>query len=329
MMRNSLLENLTVLERAIVSTIIYFDIFDYPLTLIEIWKWLYIENQNSNFKFKIVDIQNILKNSENLKNVIEKKNGLYFLKGKKELIKLRQKRHKLIQRRWKKLRRLTILLQLIPNVKMIAACNNMAINSIKPESDIDVFIIVKKDRIWQTRFLITLLIAALGQWRHRRKIANKICLSFYLTDDNLNLSWLTKKPYDIYMIYWLALVFPLLDRGVYNSFILENKWARRYLPNFIKYDPVLFERKVSEIFALDVIRKLLETILEKKLGDFVEFWFKKIQMAKMRKRSTRWEKNGTDVVISDQILKFHENDRRLEFREKFENKLENVDNLWI
>lgn len=321
------------LEKAIISAIAYFDIYNYPLTLCEIWKWLYInksqisnpKSQNYNLKFKISDVQEILKNSKNLKKIIETKDGFYFLKGREKFVDLRFQKYKFAQPRWKKLKRIVTLLQIIPNVKMIAACNTMAINDIEPESDIDVFIIIKKNRIWLTRFLITLIVAALGQWRHKKRIANKICLSWYITDENLNLNWVLKKPYDILLTFWITLVCPILDRGVYNKFIKENQWVRDFLPNHIKYEPILFERKFSKIFILDILRRFLEKIFEGKLGNLVERWFKKIQILKMKKNfQSHIQKDNTDVVISDKMLKFHEIDRRTLIRGLFEKKIAQI-----
>lgn len=320
---------LNSLEKAIISTIVYFDIFNYPLTLIEIWKWLYIDQKLSvNLKFKISDIQEVLGKSKNLKKIIETKNGFYFLKGKEKLINLRFQRYKFNQSRWKKLRRITMFLQMIPDVKMIAACNTMAINAIEPKSDIDVFFIITKNRIWQIRFLITLVVAALGQWRHGKRIAGRICLSLYTIDENLNFKPISKKPYDIYLIYWITLVYPILDRETYIKFIQQNNWISNFLPNYITYEPVLFERKISKIFILDNLRKVLEKILEGNFGDLVEKWFKKIQLLKMKKNYySRMYEDSTDVVISDKMLKFHERDRRVLIRDLYEKKMAKISQL--
>jgi hypothetical protein len=337
-------QNLSSLEQAIVSTCLYFDIFDYPLTLVELWKWLYVNFQFSisNFQLKgakISDIQEVLENSENLKKVIESKNGFYFLKGKENFVDLRFQKYKFAQLRWKKLKRIVTLLQAIPNVMMIAACNMMAINDIKPESDIDVFIIIKKNRIWLTRFLITLLVRAVGQWRHKKRIAGKICLSFYITDDALNLQSIAKKPYDIYLTYWVTLIVPLyknqnfnskfknnkIQKDIYQEFLKANFWVNEYLPNFISFEPVKFERKVSENKFFNLIKIIGERISDSRIGDWSEKLFKKIQKQKMEKNyQSAYYKKDLSVIISDQMLKFHELDRRILVRNLFEKKMAEI-----
>jgi hypothetical protein len=323
-------QNLNNLEKAIISTLAYFSVHKYPLTLVEIYKWqnrFGIRNRELGIKeeeIKISDIQNVLDESDNLRKIIKCKNGFYYLKGSEKLVELRKKRHNLAKDRWKKLKRIVSILQIVPNIKLFAACNTLVLNDIRPDSDIDVFVIIKDGRMWQTRFFITALVALLGQWRHKDNIANKICLSFYVTDKNMNLEKLSKEPYDPMLTYWITFVYPLLDRGVYNQFIKENNWVKKYIPNFIKYNPNLLERKVDNIYIFDILRKSLEAILNTKVGNYFEKIFKKIQIGKMKKNSDSWRRDDTDVIITDQMLKFHEKDRRDYFREIYEENLRNI-----
>lgn len=323
------LDKLNELEKYIISTLAYFKVHKYPLTLMEIYKWqnrfgiMNYESGIRNGKMMVSDIQKVLDESESLKKIIGCKNGFYYLKADEELVELRKKRHNLAQKRWKKLRRIATILQIIPNLKMFAACNTLVLNDIKEDSDIDVFVIVKDRRMWQTRFFITALVYLLGQWRHKDNIANKICLSFYASDKKMNLERLAKKPYDPMLVYWVTFVYPLLDRGAYDQFMKENKWVRKYLPNFIKYNPNILERRVDNIYIFDILRRLSEAILNTRLGDYFEKIFKKIQENKM-KQGNSWKRDDTDVVITDQMLKFHEKDRRDYFRKVYEENLEKV-----
>ncbi|MDD3887587.1 MAG: hypothetical protein PHN19_02325 [Patescibacteria group bacterium] len=305
------------LEKAVLAAVSYYDIFEYPLTSWEIFKFGYGKCDMGNMKNKVSDVHNILVSSNILKKSLQQKNGFYFLKGRKDIVETRRQRYLLAQKRWKKLQRITTILQVIPFIKMIAGCNNLLINNIKPESDIDVFIVVKSGRMWITRFLVTSLVSLLGQWRHKDRISGKLCLSFFVTDDNLNLKKISKKPYDIYLNNWILLTAPLLDRGIYTKFMLENSWTKDSVPNALSYLPVGYERKIKKILFLDWLRIICERILSGKLGNSFEKIFKKIQIGKMRGK-------GLDVIISDKMLKFHEVDRRNEFREKFEINLNKV-----
>lgn len=299
------------LEKAVLSAVSYYDIFEYPLTSWEIFKWGYGKIGMGSEKSKLSDFHGILECSDLLKKVLQHKNGFYFLKGREDTVEIRRQRYLLAQKRWKKLQKVVTFLQVVPFVKMIAGCNNLLINNIKPESDIDVFIVVKSGRMWITRFLVTSLVSLLGQWRHKDRISGKVCLSFFVTDNNLSLEKISKKPYDIYLNNWILLAAPLLDREIYAKFMLENVWTKDSVPNALPYLPVGYERKIKKIFFLDWIRIICEKMLSGKIGNIFEKIFKKIQIGKMRGK-------GLDVIISDKMLKFHEVDRRDQFREEFE-----------
>jgi hypothetical protein len=335
---------LTFQEHSILSTLTFFDIFNYPLTTFEVWKWQYqaqsskLKTQSYNSELKASEIQTLLETNENLQKVVESKNGLYFLKGRKELVTRRLNLYREAEARWRKLKKIATVLQIVPNVLMIAACNTLPINDFKAKSDIDAFIIVKKKRLWLTRFLVTVLVALFGQWRHKKNIAGRICLSFYITDEALNLRSIAKSPYDIYLTYWVALVAPVYNfqfpipnfqsnskfknYNIYQQFLSANFWVREYLPNFIGFEPVENERKVKDIWIFKTIKRISEGVLNTKLGDFLENLFRKIQKDKMAKNyQSAYRKGGSDVIISDKMLKFHEIDRRDEFRKRFELKL--------
>ncbi len=64
---------MTSLERRILETVVYFDIFDYPLRANEICKWLYKE------KATLENVVSALGNSEFLKEKLSSSDGFFFL----------------------------------------------------------------------------------------------------------------------------------------------------------------------------------------------------------------------------------------------------------
>src|SRR3972149_3392405 len=80
---------LSTLEQTILRTIVYFDLFSYPLTELEIWKWqLHDRNYESgimNQGYRLAEIVETIEKSEALKNVLDFNNGFYYLKGRGEL----------------------------------------------------------------------------------------------------------------------------------------------------------------------------------------------------------------------------------------------------
>lgn len=303
----------TRLEETIHQTISYFDVFSYPLTELEIHKWLWKEKIE--YKRVVNELQNLVD-----KKTIAYKDGLYFLPSKENLVVERRRKYIEAEKKYTKVKRIAKILQIIPFIRFIGVCNTLPILDFNEKSDIDLFIIVKKNRMWTTRFLTTALTAATGEWRHGENVKDKLCLSFYVTTERLNLESISIEPEDPYLIYWINFLTPILDRNTYLDFWEENNWIKKYTPNTHPQNMLSKRRKIEENKFLNAIRRGIEKILWKKFGAFIEKKLRNWQLAKIQKKeSTR--KTPTHILFTDAILKFHELDRRKEYREEWIRKI--------
>jgi len=329
------MNTLNFLEKSILATIVYYDIFDYPLTGFEIFKYLIsplhvigqLEDINkTEFEpMNNISLFEVLKSleDEKIEKFVSQKNGFYFLKGKGWLLRERIERQKIAAQRWKKVKKVLKFIQIIPFVKMVAVCNSLAIDDSKKGADIDFFIITRKKRIWLTRFMVTFVVWLIGQWRHKNRIAGKICLSFYITDEFLNLKSLAIRPYDIYLANWIHQLRPVFcQEKIYEEFISENQWVRDYFLNFGKIEN-FYHPEFKQNKALISIKKILEKILGSWIGDLKEAIFRFFQKKKISRKTVPHD-IPTAVVVSDKVLKFHENDKREHFQEEFLKRLQNT-----
>ena len=301
------------LDKAILSTIGYFDNLDYPLTALEVHKWLF-----SDKKYSLLDV------TEGLFELCDKvscQDGLYFLFGRESIVTIRHNNYLSSIRKNKIVQRWFKYLAYVPYVKLIAVCNNFSFNNLKENSDIDLFVIAVSGKLYLVRFLLTAITSFLHLRRHGQKIASRFCLSFYLDDKSLNLENIQICPGDIYLRYWVNTVLPVYDDGIYDDFCDQNAWLDDSLSNRYSYRPGLKRRTDSKRTRL---KKLCEKYLSGKAGDMAEVMCKKIQLAKMsRNKMSLSKQSDSRVVISDHMLKFHEGDRRLEYMEKFKEFLSN------
>jgi hypothetical protein len=127
---------------------------------------------------------------------------------------------------------------------------------------------------------------------------------------------------DIYLIYWLAQLVPVYDSGgLHQSVVSANKWVEKYLMNGIIPYEMSEKYKVESKKGGRVIKKLLEKMWGDKYGDLLESQAKGVQQAKMKMNNASLQNvPDTRVVISDSMLKFHEKDRRVEYRDKWVEK---------
>lgn len=292
-----------ILDGAIVRTVAYFDIFDYPLTEVEIYRFLFGHTEDGCAR-KIN--QSLAKGLPG----IEEKKGFYFLPGRAEIINTREERAGWSERKFALARRVAFLFRLIPWIRFVGVANIMGQKNLREDGDIDFFIITEAKKIWLTRFFANVITQLLGLRPKPQDVRDKICLSFFVSEDALNLEKLML-PGDIYFIYWLVGLEPVYQAGgIYGRLLAANLWIKKYLPN---WHPQLLpeDRKKSRLY---------HGIIDFFLGSS-EAFFKKIQLRLMPEEIRREANRSTNVIINDEVLKFHTNDRRQLFKDRWNKKI--------
>lgn len=216
---------------------------------------------------------------------------------------------------WRRVEMFCDVLHMVPFLRMVGVCNNLAFSRVDEKSDIDLFIIASKGRLFFVRTLVTVLFHILGVRRHGDKVAGRFCLSFFVDDCSLDLAPLSIED-DLYLAYWTYSMVVIIDDGVCQDFFNKNKWVRSYFEN----DVVLGSfRLVSSNMFLNLIRSLLFNIFSGKFGRFIESFLSHWQIRRsLRKRSYLADDSG--IVISEHILKFHNVDRRVFYRDLWRKK---------
>lgn len=322
---------MTSIEKFILKTITYFDIFGYPLTELELCKWLGSESRE---QIGLSDIQSaILSPASGLSHYIDYKAGFVFLKGRSELLKIRQERTMISDHKFKRARRVIKLFRLIPYLKMVAVGNTLAYQNPKETSDIDLLVVAKSGRIWTVRFCVVFILKLL-QLRPGEAKRDPICPSFFLTEDSLNLEKIqlpggpaclaygeAMAGRDPYLQYWIAQLYPIFDpETLSEKFCQANDWIKTYLPNVI-FPKSSKRRRVTDSMSTRFIRQIQEFDIRGMVGNFFEAVLKKFQVKILPIKLKQMANQDTRVIISDKMLKFHDDDRRAEFAEEYKKRL--------
>ncbi|HUV42806.1 MAG TPA: hypothetical protein VMY36_02755 [Patescibacteria group bacterium] len=209
-----------MVKKAILKTLAYADIFDYPLKEGEILKFLMAD---SSLPLKID--QELEKSS-----LVAKKGDFYFLRGGETIVPLRKKRRKQSQEKMKIAKKVMAWLKLIPAIKMIAVTGALAMENSDKEDDIDLLFVTTKNRLWLSRGLVVIFLRLTGFYRQPNQIKNKICPNMFLDEDHLSLP---KKERDLFSAHEVCQLKPLWDKDkTYQQFIKKNLWVKQFLPNW-------------------------------------------------------------------------------------------------
>ncbi|MFH1565028.1 MAG: hypothetical protein ABIC82_04215 [bacterium] len=265
----------------------------------------------------MTDIEDAL-NGEGLKNIVGENNGFYFLARNNANYLTRQKRCYLADKKFKRAKKIAWMLSKIPFIKMIAVCNSLGYGNVREDSDIDLFVVTAKNRVWAARLLSVILIKFLNLRPREGRVKDTICMSFFVDEDNLNLEKFKISENDIYLTFWVAQVFPVYDRGgVYERFFKENEWIKKILPNAEKRE-VEFGR-VVQIKSNPPNPPCQGGVLNKNSvqANWLEKFSKKVQSKFMNSRLKEMANKDTRVVVNDGVLKLFAVDRREEYMKRW------------
>lgn len=284
--------------------IVFFDIFDRPVTFDEVSLFF------SDFDFDIKDISDV----SNYFPQIKFDGNLFYISSRSEIVSNYEYNTKFYKKFKKKSERFLSLLKFIPFVDAVSLCNNMGFKSVTKDSDIDLFIITDPKRIFTARILVTLLFHFLKLRRHSNKIAGRFCLSFFVSNPKFSLAKISI-PNDYYLFFWGRYLDPIFGFKYFNKFFESN------------FDFLNFRMNLNTDFDKEkksFIKLIFEKLLYFRFGDFIENKLCRWHEKRLFLNRQKFNKNS-DVIVSKEMLKFHNFDRRKYYSDLLLSKLDEYD----
>ncbi len=206
---------------------------------------------------------------------------------------------------WNRVNRYVPWLRFVPFIRMVAVCNNLSFGKVKLDSDIDLFIVARKDRLFTVRILVTLFFQIFGVRRYAGKEAGRFCLSFFIDDSVMDFKSIAISN-DIYLAFWISNLKIIVDDGCSYEFLSSNSWINRY-----------FESKVvlDENHKRYKPKSILNFLFPKSFENFMKKW--QLKRARQKSKSVGFE---SSLILTSHMLKFHNLDRRAYYRDKWMKK---------
>lgn len=214
------------MDKAVLKTLAYADIFNYPLKVWEIHKWLIGK------KASLRQVEKAIKKLDREARV-KQQGYFYFLSGRKGLAQRRLAREKHSAVLLTQARLISQLFKLIPWIKLVGISGSLAVNNAGQKDDIDLLIITASNRLWLTRIFSLALLTLLNKRRKRadqkQDAAGKVCINILLEDGRL-----AQQKRNIYVAHEVLQMKVLWQRDrVYSRYLEDNGWAFKFLPNWI------------------------------------------------------------------------------------------------
>ncbi|MDP2647757.1 MAG: hypothetical protein Q8P35_00725 [Candidatus Yanofskybacteria bacterium] len=320
---------MTNIRNAILATLAYYDVFEYPLTSFEIYKYLVNPGRIENKTEGVGDIRlaNVLAELDDMQKTgrIIERNGYFFLsEDRSGNYEKRIDREKLSARKWQKLMRVARWFPLVPYVRGILVSGSMAINNSHGESDFDILVITKAGRLYTCRILLSFLTALFGVRRTKDdKIApDKFCFNHYLTDANLFIP--SESLYNAQTYVNLKPVF--VCEGVWVKFFLDNLWLNKYVYHFQPQGEARF-RTVQPGRLMRNTNAFLEALLNTPIGTLIEKVLSDYQQRRIRLNPVTYSPGGR-TVFTDEQLEFHPHSEERKILDNYNKLIENMGTFW-
>ncbi len=301
----------TDLELSIFRTVCWFSLFDFPLTHFEIWKWLLKPHR----AYDLFEVSQSLTQSPWLHDRLQTHHGFYHLKTEGSHESALAQRHRRFLdgvRKYRKLRFACHFFQLLPSVRAVAAANTLSWWHTTEKSDIDLYIVTEPKKIWSSRLFLVLPFLFMGSRpvEQENDVKDPFCFSFFSTTNALQLETLKWDADDYYLAFWVKSLVPMVDRSnVFAEVSALNRWVDVLLPN-ARTRTIHPVHKPKRVFSLPIQHRIFEPV------------WRAIQQKKFPASLRALANRDSRVVITDDMLKFHDNDRRAQFSAQFKETFE-------
>jgi len=148
-----------------------------------------------------------------------------------------------------------------PSIRMVALCNSRAMDTHSENSDIDLFVVAKPGQIWTARFVMICITAILGiriqnphglkkgSKEYIQRTKNKFCLSFFITEDAMNLESIRIEN-DLYLDAWTQALVPLINKDKtlerFSAANSKEKTSTIHSSLFIRHS--IIERLIKKVW---------------------------------------------------------------------------------
>jgi len=266
---------LSEIKKNILATLAYFDLFNYPLTMEEVFLFLPAkydqEEFGYNFRSMIID------------RLIYKFDKFYTLKNDPFLIERREKGNIKAASLIRIAKKVSNLLIRFPYVRGIAISGSLSKNFADESSDIDLFIITAKNRLWIARSIMHC-------FKKLTFLVNRehyFCMNYYIDEQELQI-----REKNIYTAIEIATLMPLYGDTVFEQFYTANAWTRDYLPNKCMWLTTTKPVKNSPL------KSFTEMLFNNPTGYAIDNWLMNITAKRWQKKEEQKKLNTHGIIMA-------------------------------
>jgi hypothetical protein len=270
---------------AILRTLLYYDIWHFPLTLEELYAFLPLEvNTLGNFRCFLEE--------HGPGPMVGEQNGYYFIRASGEMVvALRKRRENHARFMWRMARVSTHILKRCPFVRAVFVSGELSKNATQRNSDVDFVIITVPGRLWIARTLMILFKKTV--LLNRKKF---FCVNYHVSQQHFTLD-----ERNVYVATEVAHMKPLYNSSVFSEYLRANDWIGSFFPNFdVRFLPrIPFNDRPSSLQRL--MERTLSLLPLDRIDSRLQEWMKNV-----------WARRYPDIDphLRDEIFRSTRNESR-------------------
>ena len=279
--------NVSPLERAIIETLAYSDIFDQPLTLDELHCYLVAPASRDEINECVINMKEIAC-----------KEGYYFLADHPEIVDIRKQREENSRKVFERAMFYGRILGRLPFIRMAALTGSLAVLNLSKNIDMDFMLVAKPGRVWIARAFAIVL------GKIARLFGDTICPNIIVSESAL--AW---HLHDLYSARELTQMIPITGLEMYHRLRGANLWVEAFLPNAYP--------GTSKIIKTPEVWRLGELPLCGRFGDKIESW-------EMNRKIARFSKQagfGAETVFTPDVCQGNFHQHRIWTHREYQERL--------
>jgi hypothetical protein len=240
------------LHEAVLRTLLYADLFGYPMTVEEIHRYLVGVAASQGEVAAALE-------SEPLRARLVSQPPYYALAERHLHFTQRRDRGVASSVLWPLARRYARRIAALPFVQMVAVTGALAVdNPRQAGDDLDYIIVAQPGRTWVVR-LLAIVLVRLAQLRRV-----ELCPNYILDSAHLEMAERT-----LFTAHELAQMAPCYGLDMHRRLLTANAWARAFLPNAFDANGAV---ELAPSAGWRWLKRLGEALLGGRLGDALERW---------------------------------------------------------
>jgi hypothetical protein len=249
-----------LLDQSILRTLLYYDIFNYPLKASEVYRFL---PTNS---VKISDVEEALEKLSK-KQLVFQFGNFFSIQNSEQNIVRRKKGNALAEQCNSIAARRAKLISSFPFVRAVFASGSFSKGYMDEKSDLDFFVITSPGRLWIARTLIVMFKRLFFFNSHKY-----FCCNYFIDTEHLEI-----EEKNLFTATELATMIPLYGSRLYLKMMDANRWLANFFPN---YESNAVDRLIQKEPAVKIF---FQNFLKWRIFDRMERYFMQTTISRWRR----------------------------------------------